>query len=49
MAAHFQNKHPNPCKYSKDGFFGSKFVTVIVTGRYCRIALGEKGNSGFQF
>lgn len=32
MAAHFQNKHPNPCKYSKDGFFGSKFVTVIVTG-----------------
>ena len=33
MAANFQNKHPNPCKYSKDGFFGSKFVTVIVTGK----------------
>ena len=33
MAAHFQNKYPNPCKYSKDGIFGSKFVTVIVTGK----------------
>ncbi|XP_060577563.1 nuclear protein localization protein 4 homolog [Ruditapes philippinarum] len=32
MAAQFQNKYPNPCKYSKDGHFGSKFVTVIVTG-----------------
>lgn len=32
MAAQFQNKYPNPCKYSKDGYFGSKFVTVIVTG-----------------
>ena len=32
MAAHFQNKHQNPCKMSKEGKFGSKFVTVIVTG-----------------
>ncbi|KAH3863869.1 hypothetical protein DPMN_026873, partial [Dreissena polymorpha] len=32
MAAQFQNKHQNPCKYSTEGFFGSKFVTVIVTG-----------------
>jgi len=33
MAAQFQNKYPNPCKYSTDRFFGSKFVTVIVTGK----------------
>ncbi|KAK3586114.1 hypothetical protein CHS0354_033236 [Potamilus streckersoni] len=32
MAADFQNKYTNPCKLSSDGHFGSKFVTVIVTG-----------------
>lgn len=32
MAADFQVQHPNPCKLSKDGTFGSKFVTCIVTG-----------------
>jgi len=32
MAGDFQNTHPNPCRLSPDGFFGSKFVTVIVTG-----------------
>ncbi|XP_052784162.1 nuclear protein localization protein 4 homolog [Mya arenaria] len=32
MAAQYQNKYLNPCKYSSDGYFGSKFVTVIVTG-----------------
>lgn len=32
MAAEFQNKYPNPCRYSKEGKFGSKFVTVVVTG-----------------
>ncbi|ESO96547.1 hypothetical protein LOTGIDRAFT_214584 [Lottia gigantea] len=32
MAGHFQNKFPNPCTWSSDGHFGSKFVTVIVTG-----------------
>uniref|UniRef100_G3MM79 Nuclear protein localization protein 4 homolog n=1 Tax=Amblyomma maculatum TaxID=34609 RepID=G3MM79_AMBMU len=32
MAGHFQNNHPNPCKLSPDGYFGSKFVTVCVTG-----------------
>jgi nuclear protein localization family protein 4 len=32
MAAWFQNNHPNTCKYSPDGYFGSKFVTVVVTG-----------------
>ncbi len=31
-AADFQNKHPNPCRLSPDGHFGSKFVTVVVTG-----------------
>lgn len=32
MAGHFQNSHPNPCRLSPDGYFGSKFVTVCVTG-----------------
>lgn len=32
MAGFFQNCHPNPCKLSKNGFFGSKFVTICVTG-----------------
>ncbi|KAK9887863.1 hypothetical protein WA026_000171 [Henosepilachna vigintioctopunctata] len=32
MAGYYQNKYPNPCKYSSSGIFGSKFVTVCVTG-----------------
>ena len=32
MAADFQNRHPNVCKLSPTNRFGSKFVTVIVTG-----------------
>nr|CAD7569488.1 unnamed protein product [Timema californicum] len=32
MAGHFQNQHPNPCRFSPVGSFGSKFVTVCVTG-----------------
>lgn len=31
-SAAFQNKYPNSCKLSTDGYFGSKFVTVCVTG-----------------
>ncbi|KAK7051147.1 Nuclear protein localization protein 4, partial [Halocaridina rubra] len=31
-AAHLQSLYPNPCKLSPDGVYGSKFVTVIVTG-----------------
>ncbi|CAL8090234.1 unnamed protein product [Calicophoron daubneyi] len=31
-AAHLQNIHPNICCHSPDGHFGSKFVTVVVTG-----------------
>lgn len=33
MAADLQNNHPNPCKYARDKYFGSKFVTVIVSGK----------------
>nr|CAD7588973.1 unnamed protein product [Timema genevievae] len=33
MAGHFQNQHPNPCRFSPVGSFGSKFVTVCVTGK----------------
>lgn len=32
LAGHFQNVHPNPCRLAPDGTFGSKFVTVCVTG-----------------
>lgn len=32
MAGYFQNQHPNPCRLSPTGYFGSKFVTVCVTG-----------------
>ncbi|XP_057323162.1 nuclear protein localization protein 4 homolog isoform X2 [Microplitis mediator] len=32
MAGHYQNQHPNPCRFSPSGSFGSKFVTVCVTG-----------------
>lgn len=32
MAGHIQNAYPNPCRLSPTGFFGSKSVTVCVTG-----------------
>lgn len=32
MAGYFQNLHPNPCRYASNGYFGSKFITVCVTG-----------------
>ena len=32
MAADFQNPFPNPCKLSRTGSFGSKFVRVCVSG-----------------
>ncbi|XP_013172472.1 PREDICTED: nuclear protein localization protein 4 homolog [Papilio xuthus] len=31
-AGHFQNLHPNACRHASSGYFGSKFVTVCVTG-----------------
>uniref|UniRef100_G1SKM5 Nuclear protein localization protein 4 homolog n=1 Tax=Oryctolagus cuniculus TaxID=9986 RepID=G1SKM5_RABIT len=31
-AGDFQNKHPNICRLSPDGHFGSKFVTAVATG-----------------
>ncbi|CAG0887577.1 unnamed protein product [Darwinula stevensoni] len=31
-AAHLQNHNPNPCRDSLTGFYGSKFVTICVTG-----------------
>lgn len=34
MAGYYQNLHPNPCRYASKGSFGSKFVTVCVTGVY---------------
>ncbi|XP_014220725.1 nuclear protein localization protein 4 homolog isoform X1 [Trichogramma pretiosum] len=32
MAGHIQNQLPNPCRFSPNGYFGSKAVTVCVTG-----------------
>ena len=32
MAGHYQNVSPNACRLSPDGYFGSKSVTVCVTG-----------------
>ena len=32
MAADFQNLHSNLCSEAKGGAFGSKFVTVCVSG-----------------
>ncbi|CAH2105964.1 unnamed protein product [Euphydryas editha] len=32
MAGHFQNQHPSACRHASSGYFGSKFVTVCVTG-----------------
>ncbi|KRZ21769.1 Nuclear protein localization protein 4 -like protein [Trichinella pseudospiralis] len=32
IAAKYQNKYPNKCKYSLDGTFGSKFVTLVLSG-----------------
>ncbi|KRX75596.1 Eukaryotic initiation factor 4A-III [Trichinella sp. T6] len=31
IAAKYQNKYPNACKYSLDGTFGSKFVTLVLS------------------
>jgi nuclear protein localization family protein 4 len=32
FTAHYQNAYPSPCKYSKTARFGSKWVSVIVSG-----------------
>ena len=31
-AGHLQNLHPSPCRLSSNGYYGSKFVTVVVSG-----------------
>ncbi|XP_014665773.1 PREDICTED: nuclear protein localization protein 4 homolog [Priapulus caudatus] len=32
LAGRLQNQHPSPCKLSPDGHFGSKFVTIVISG-----------------
>ncbi|KAJ3634402.1 hypothetical protein Zmor_019121 [Zophobas morio] len=32
LAAEFQNKYRSPCKLAEEGYYGSKFVTVVVSG-----------------
>lgn len=32
QAGYYQSKNPNPCQLSSEGYFGSKFGTVCVTG-----------------
>lgn len=31
-AGHYQNLHPSACRHAASGYFGSKFVTVCVSG-----------------
>lgn len=33
MAGDFQNQFASVCQFAKTGKFGSKFVTVVVSGR----------------
>ena len=33
IAGRLQAAHPNPCRLAPSGEFGSKFVTIIVTGK----------------
>lgn len=42
MAGHFQNLQPNPSKFATSGTYGSKFVTVCVTGMKYQIRLNRK-------
>jgi len=32
MAAELKSRHLNACHLSPDGYFGSKIVTVVITG-----------------
>lgn len=34
LAGNLQNSHPNPCRYASNSVFGSKFITVCVTGEF---------------
>ena len=40
-AGRMQERHPNPCRLAPSGYFGSKFVTVVVTGN-------DKGEIDFR-
>jgi nuclear protein localization family protein 4 len=32
FAAEMQNKHPNASRHAPSGFYGSKFITVVLSG-----------------
>ena len=34
FSAEAQLEHPTPCKYSKTGYFGSRFITCVVSGKF---------------
>jgi nuclear protein localization family protein 4 len=40
-AGRMQERHPNPCRLAPSGYYGSKFVTVVVTGN-------DKGEIDFR-
>jgi nuclear protein localization family protein 4 len=33
IAGKLQTAHPNPCRLGSNGVYGSKFVTIVVTGK----------------
>lgn len=47
LSGHFQNLHPNPCSQSSNGFFGSKFVTICVTGRFRKVVKRKINKTNF--
>lgn len=49
LAGHLQNKHPNPCKHSTKGTFGSKFVTVCATGEFEHVAFFASKSTKWHF
>ena len=44
MAADYQNANPSPCKQASNGYFGSKFVTVCISGN----ELNQVDTKGYQ-
>ena len=44
MAADYQNANPSPCRQASNRYFGSKFVTVCISGN----ELNQVDTKGYQ-